>query len=480
MIEMNSKKSKKKSNFNWVSFPIPKKLNFKRNFLIVFILAIMTYFLTFSLPEIMRRTLAVFVLSAGFWVLEVFPLPITGLMIPVILTLLGVFSPENAFIPFAHPVVFLMIGGLVLGESIKKYDLDKWIAYNVLKYSKGKLDRLIFLMMLVSAFLSMWMSNTVGIAIILPIALSILSNLPKEYSNLRLKMLLGISISTSIGGMAMITGSTPAMIGAAILEETRTFGFLQWAYYGFPTAIMSLLATFFVLKKMFPCTKKKFNLEVLINEKNNIGSLSINQKKVLYIFLGTIILWFLGSQIEIGIGLPPSISSVAIVSILSVLVMFGFNLLNLKDLKSIQWEIMFIVGGGILLGNAMSVSGAASKIGTLFAGLQGFLPTILILFSFIIITIIFTNFISNSATAAMLIPIAVEISKLLNINPVIFVIGTALAATIAFITPVGAPSTAMVYSTGQIPKKELIKTGFFIGLIIVLIIIALVWLLPAI
>lgn len=473
--------AEKTSGFKWVSFPIPRKLNkflySKKNFLISFILAVIAYFVTFSLPEIMRRTLAVFVFSSACWVLEVFPLPITGLMIPVLLTLTGVFTPQTAFIPFAHPVIFLMIGGLVLGESIKKYELDKWIAYNLIKYSKGKLDNLIFLTMTVSAFFSMWMSNTVGIAIILPIALSLLSNMPKEYTNLRIKMLLGISISTSIGGMAMITGSTPAMIGAAILEETRTFGFLHWAYYGLPASILTILTTFFVLKKTFPCPKTKFDLKKLIKQNNKTG-LNTNQKKIITIFLTTILFWFLGSQIEVWMGLPPSISSVAIVSILSVLVMFGLDLLDIKDLKSIQWELMFIVGGGILLGNAITVSGAASLIGGFFASLQGTIPIILILLLFIILTVFFTNFISNSATAAILIPISVQIANLLNTNPVLFVIGTALSATIAFITPVGAPSTAMVYATGQIPREKLVKTGSLIGAITILIIITLVWTLP--
>ena len=119
-------------------------------------------------------------------------------MIPVVLSLLGVFSPSEAFAPFSNSIIFLMIGGLVLGQAIKKHGLDKWIGYNLIAYSKGKIDRLIILTMSVTAFLSMWMSNTVAIAVILPVALSILTAIPPELVN-HAKDALGISLSTSLG-----------------------------------------------------------------------------------------------------------------------------------------------------------------------------------------------------------------------------------------------------------------------------------------
>jgi sodium-dependent dicarboxylate transporter 2/3/5 len=469
---------------NWVCCPVPEKLhNFlysKKNFFIAFFIAISSLYFTSSQPVIIRKTVFTFVFSAGCWVLEVFPLPITGLMIPLLLTLLGVFPPETSFAPFSHPVVFLMIGGLVLGQSITKHSLDKWIAYKLLEYSRGSIDRLVFLLMAASAFLSMWMSNTVGMAILLPIAVSMLSSMPKELINLRMKVLIGLSISTSIGGMATLTGSTPAMIGSAILEKTRPFGFLQWAYYGLPISIIALLITFLVLKKIFPSPEVLLQLDNVLEQKKGIGPLTLNQKLVILVFTGTIFLWFFGSQLEIFLGLPPSISSAAIVSILSVLVMFGINLLDMRDLTSIQWEIVFIVGGGILLGNAISVSGTASKIGASFASLEGIIPIYMILFLFIIVSMAVTNFISNSATAAMLIPIAIEIADMTDINPVIFVMGTALASTIAFITPVGAPSTAMVYATGQVPKERLVKTGIIIGILVSFVVFLVISILPAI
>ena len=466
---------------DWISYETPRKLHkflySRRNLLLAIIFAIVAYLVTYSQPEIMRRTIATFVFAAGCWTLEVFPLPITGLMIPVMLTLLGVFSPKDAFAPFSNSIVFLMIGGLVLGQSIVKHGVDKWIGYNLLTYSKGSIDRLVMLVMFVSAFLSWWMSNTVAIAVILPVILSILKAMPEELVNLRIKVLLGVSISASIGGMAMLTGSTPAMIAAALLGESIPFGFLQWAYYGLPVSLLSLAIAFLVLKRKYPSPRITLNLDA-IQEQKQAERLTNSQKRVILVFSGTIVLWFMGSQIEAWLGLPTSVSSAAIVSILAVLTMFGFNLLDLKDLQQIQWELIFLVGGGILLGEAMIVSGAAGAISNTMASLHGSTSAILILLILSLLSLVMTNFISNSATAAILIPIAIDVSSALGMSQIRFVMAVALSATVAFITPVGVPSTALVYSTGKIPKDRLIKTGILIAIPTLLIALIVVWILP--
>jgi len=466
----------------WTTLEVPPKLSkflySKKNLFFVLIIAVIVYFITFSQPEIVRRTLTTFVFAAGCWMLEVFPLPITGLTIPVLLTLLGLFNPREAFAPFSNSIIFLMIGGLVLGQSIKKHGLDKWIGYNLLTYSRGKIDRLILLVMVATAFLSMWMSNTVAIAVILPVILSIMAAMPEELVNLKRKMLLGVSISTSIGGTAMLTGSTPAMIAGALLGETIPFGFIEWAYYGLPVSLLILVTSFLLLKMLYPSPKITLNLAAIVEQKKQIEKLNTTQKKILLIFLGTILLWFMGSQFEIWLGLPTSISNVAIVSVLAVLIMFGLNLLDLKDLQSIQWELIFLVGGGILLGEAMIVSGAAGGISSALASIQGSAPTILILVVLSLISLLLTNFISNSATAAILIPIAIETANILGTTPVPFVMAVALTATIAFITPVGVPSTALIYSTGIIPRNKLIKTGIIAAIPALLIVLAVVYIFP--
>jgi len=489
----NPEKTGKKENYEeneecyfckpikWTRFEVPSKLSkflySRKNLFFVLIIAVIVYFITYGQPEIVRRTLTTFVFAAGCWMLEVFPLPITGLTIPVLLTLFGVFNPKEAFAPFSNSIIFLMVGGLVLGQSIKKHGLDKWIGYNLLTYSKGKIDRLILLVMAATAFLSMWMSNTVAIAVILPVILSIMTAMPEELVNLKRKLLLGVSISTSIGGTAMLTGSTPAMIAGALLGQTITFGFIEWAYYGLPVSLLIIATSFLLLKKLYPSPKITLKLDAIIKQKK-IEKLNATQKKILLIFLGTILFWFMGAQFEVWLGLPTSVSNVAIVSVLAVLIMFGLNLLDLKDLQSIQWELIFLVGGGILLGEAMIASGAASGISNAIASMQDSTPTIAIIVVLSLLSLLLTNFISNSATAAILIPIAIETANILEITPVPFVMAVAITATIAFITPVGVPSTALIYSTGIIPRNRLIKTGILAAIPAFLIVLVIVYIFP--
>lgn len=466
----------------WVTYDAPVKLHrflsSKKNLFLVLTIAVVTYFAAFGQPEMVRRTFATLVFAAGCWMLEVFPLPITGLMVPAVLTILGVFSPDEAFAPFSNSIIFLMIGGLVLGQSIKKHGLDKWISFGLLTYSRGNIDRLILLVMTATAFLSMWMSNTVAIAVILPVILSILAAMPEELVNLKRKMLLGVSISTSIGGTAMLTGSTPAMIAGALLGETGQFGFIDWAYYGLPVSLLSLAVAFLLLKKMYPSPKIVLNLDEIVEQKKEMKSLTPAQKEVILIFLGTIIFWFVGSRFEGWFGLPTSISNAAIVSVIAVLIMFGLNLLDLKDLQSIQWELVFLVGGGILLSEAMIVSGAATEISGAIASMRGSAPLIVIMVVLSLVSLLLTNFISNSATAAILIPIAIETADLLGVPSVPFVMAVALSATIAFITPVGAPSTALIYSTGRVSRGKLVTTGVLAAIPALLIVLAVVWILP--
>jgi len=456
---------------DWVKFEYPRRFNEfvynKRNIIFAASLAILVFFALGGHSRPVQMTLAVFAFSVACWVLEVFPISITGLMIPIALSLTGVFSPEEAFSSFGNPVIFLLIGGLVLGQSIRKHELDKRIAVEILVLSGGKTSRIFIFSMGVTAFISMWMSNTVAVAMVLPIILTILSSISKEDDNLKKKMLFGIIAGSTLGGVAMLTGSTPNMIAAAALGKEQPFGFLQWAYYGIPVSLVSLVAAKLLLDRLFRSKDSVLNIEEIRKQKASLGPLSGKQKSVFLVFFATILLWFLGSEIEILMGLPSSISSASIVSILSVLVMFGLDLLDMTDVKSVNWDIMFIVGGGLLLGNAMSSSGAAAVLGK---GLLGAFPTFMLSFAFMLLSAILTNFMSNSATTAMLVPVAIETARMSGQNPVVFVIGIAIASALAFVTPVGTPSTALVYNTGLINRKTMLLTGLALASVMLLVI----------
>ncbi|MCI0496727.1 MAG: SLC13 family permease [Thermoplasmata archaeon] len=466
----------------WVAPTMPVRLHrflySRRNFFFSLAAAAAAYLLLTGHPEMIRRTMAVFVFAAACWMLEVFPIYITGLMIPLPITLLGIFPPDEAFAPFSHPVIFMLLGGLVLGQAMSKHGLDRRLAYRMIIMSRGRIDRLVAIIMFATGFISMWMSNTVAIAMTLPIVLTILSSVPDDYVNFKRKVLLGVTMSTAIGGMAMLTGGTPNMIGAAALENEVGFGFAQHAYYGLPIFATSMAMTFLILRTRYPSPDITLDITSVVEQMEAEGPMTASQKMVVWVFGGTIFLWFLGSQTEVWLGLSPSISSAAIVSILSVLVMFGLGLLDMKDVTTVQWELIFLLGGGILLGEAMLESGTAARIGSWLASQESALPVIAILFLLMLISMAMTNFLSNSATAAMLTPIAIETAYALDMNPVPFVMAIVFAASLAFITPYGTPSSAMVYATGKMPKAFMVKNGLIVAMCAMVVILGFVWFLP--
>jgi sodium-dependent dicarboxylate transporter 2/3/5 len=470
------------TRLEWVKVGRPRRLHQfaydRRGIILCALAGAAAYVLTQGQPEEVRRVMAIFVFTAGCWLLEVFPISITGLLVPVLLAFAGTFSVEEAFAPFAHPVVFLFIGGLVLGESMRSHGLDRRIAFAMLTWSRGNINRLVLVVMLGVAVLSMWMSNTVAIAVLLPVVLSVLGALPESLVHVRRKILIGITIATTLGGMMMLTGSTPNLIAAAALESEQPFGFAQWAYYGLPVGMACLAVSYLVLSRRYPSPDMTLDIGAVEEQRREAGPMDIKQRGVVYVFGLTIFLWFFGGPVEAWLGLPPSISSAALVSILAVLVMFGLGLLEMKDVRNVRWEIIFLLGGGLALGNAMLQSGSAEWIGTSIAGADAYVPPPVIVLLFIGLTLVFTNFISNTATAAVLVPIAIKTADQLAVDPTVFVMAVGLSASIAFVTPVGTPSTAMVYATGLLPRRYLINNGVLVATICVVIILAAVWLLP--
>lgn len=448
----------------------------KRSILVCVLAALVTFVLLWQQDATLRATMTVFVFAACAWLLEPIPLYMTGLAVPMLLVLMGVFDPDEAFRPFSNSVIFLMIGGLVLAQALQKHGLDHRIAYATLLWSRGRIDRLVLLMMLVTAFLSMWMSNTAAVAVLLPVTFSVMAALPPERENLKWKLLLGLTLSSILGGMAMLTGTPPNLIAADALAGYDTFDFARWALIGLPVSMLSLLAIFYVLKRRYPSPDITLDLEAVRRQRDEAGPLSRDQRAVLAIFAITILMWFFGANVERMLDLPPSLSSAAIVSIISVVMLSVMGLLDMEDVHEVKWEIIFLLGGGLVLGEALLASGAAERMGSFIADAGSGMPVVAIVAIFVVLTVVLTNFISNTATAAILVPIGLQTAEAMGIAPTAFVMAIGLSASIAFVTPVGTPSVALVYSTGKLPKRFLFTNGAIAAVITAALVLVAVWL----
>ncbi|MCG7843954.1 MAG: SLC13 family permease [Methanomassiliicoccales archaeon] len=418
------------------------------------------------LPLDMERkvqdTIGIFLCIAILWTFESLPLPATALLVPVLLTLFGVFPAALALQPYADPIVFLMIAGLILAEAFRRNGLDKRLAYIMVLKASGDRDRTLLYLMGAAAFLSMWISNTAAVAILIPVVLGITSRLKGVGEHVTARMLLGVGIGSAAGGMMTVTGSAPNAIAAGLLAQERAFTFLDWMSVGVPMGLVLLFSAWFLLTRLFPSHGESLEVEELHQDLKEMGKLSGGEKRTLLVFLPTVVLWVLGANIASWLGLPPSFMSAAVVALTASVGLFIVRAIDWDDARSISWDVFLIIGSGLALGEALVFSGAAQLMAE---GLRGVLlgtDLFFVILAVAFVTIAMTNFISNTATAAVFIPILLGLSTALDVSPELLVLSCGLCVSISFITPIGTPPMTLIYSTKKVSRRDMAKAGLVI------------------
>ncbi|MEO2082876.1 MAG: DASS family sodium-coupled anion symporter [Desulfurobacteriaceae bacterium] len=416
-------------------------------------LLLLTSLFLSDLPVEVKKGLSVLSVAASFWIFEVIPLPVTSLLISVLSVLLGIVSVKSAFAAFAHPLIFLFFGGFALATALTKYGLDKFIAYKIVSLSRGSLLLTSILLFTATAFISMWISNTSTTAIMLPLALGILGAVGAG-RRMRSFLLLGIAYSASIGGIGTIVGSPPNGITAANLG----IDFTEWMRFGLPTVILLLPLMFAVMLLYFrPKLKGNISFEKISFPKER-GSLS-----VLGVFILTVALWLFGKKIALLFGIHKYFD--AMVAVLAVILLFALKLVSWEEIeKGTDWGTLMLFGGGITLSHILKVSKASKFIASAFVSSVGFLPPLLVVLSVTAFMIFMTELMSNTATAAIFIPILIAAAKGMELPPQELAVPAGIAASCAFMLPVATPPNAIVYGTGEIKQSDMIKVGLIMNL----------------
>jgi sodium-dependent dicarboxylate transporter 2/3/5 len=406
-----------------------------------------------GLSEAGRLTLGVFTTAALLWMLEPFPLYVTSFIVVILEVVLlgrpgGPLGLEGKgytifLAPFFDPVIVLLLGGFAMATAVKKYGLDEVISRRILG-RVGNDPKIVLLgIMCTSALLSMWLSNTATTALMIAVAIPIIRSLPPD-ERFRKAIILGIPFACNIGGMGTPIGTPPNAIAMGVLENIGVqVSFLQWMLRGIPLVILLLAVSWVVLCKLYPPGVSRIHLT--LKKKQRLGG---SQVFVLIVFAVVVLLWLTSGRH----GVPS-----AIISLIPVVLLFGFRLLGDNDLEKLGWGILFIVGGGMSLGVAMRESGLSAWLVQQipFEGLSPFLIILLFAMS----AAVMTTFISNSATANLLIPIVIGVSA---IAPGMSAIVVALAASTAMILPVSTPPNAIAYGSGYVSMREMARAGLLI------------------
>lgn len=423
--------------------------------LLIFLVALIVYWLPIqNITEPAKRTLSILIVAALLWITEIIPLYITSF---VILILESIFLTNQMggnfkifLVPFFDSVIVLFLGGLVLAQALKKYDLDEWFTFMILRRVGNKPSQVLFGFMAVTAFLSMWMSNTATTALMIGLVLVITQNIPQN-DPLVTALALGIPFAANIGGIATPIGTPPNALAISILQSKNiTITFLGWIIIGLPITIILFLIIYLILKKYL---KSKLAKIELIQEKTE--GFTNEQKLILGVFCITLLLWLTYELHKI----PTSI-----VSLLPIIVFGGVGLLKENDFGQLGWDTLILMGGGLSLGMSIEKSGLSSW----FVSQINFssFPNIVLLISITLITIILTSFISNTSAAAILLPIAISLSS----KPIGLALAVSLSASIAMVLPVSTPPNAIAYGSGLIKTKDMVKYGSVIALFSAIII----------
>ncbi|MGP1388356.1 MAG: SLC13 family permease [Vibrio diabolicus] len=411
--------------------------------------------------------LSILVFVAILWLTEAIHVSITALLIPLLAVFLGVFNTQTALNNFSNSIIFLFLGGFALAAALHKQKLDQAIADKVLLLARGKMSVAVFMLFGVSAGLSMWISNTATAAMMLPLVLGVMTKLDaKKNHNTFLFVLLGIAYSASIGGIATLVGSPPNAIAAAEVG----LSFTEWMKLGVPISLVLMPIAILVLYTMTkPDLSHKFDLDHQPVEWTN------GKMITLAIFLLTVTLWIFSKPINAMLGGFTKFDT--LVAIGAILLLGASRAVEWKDIeKTTDWGVLILFGGGICLSNVLKATGTSVFLAHSLSGFleqAGILLTILAVVAFVVFL---TEFASNTASAALLVPVFATIAEALGMSPVILSALIAVAASCAFMLPVATPPNAIVFGTGHIKQKEMMRIGFVLNIACIAALTLFAWL----
>ena len=432
-----------------------KSVNLTALLIAAVIFCALLYFPVFNNKQA-QQAFALLVLVGILWITEAIPLPLTSLLIPVFAIFMGLVPSREAFSQFAHPIIFLFMGGFVLAGALSRHGADKMLAQKLIRLARGNFYRSAILLMLATSLLACWVSNTSSTAMMLPLALGMLVLVKKDTVSAESKFLmLGVAYAASIGGVITMISSPPNAIGAAILNMS----FSEWLKYSLPIFLITFPVMVTVLTLYFK-PDRKMSIGVMAVEKNEAAPV----KTLGAVFFLTVILWMMDGILSPLLNITEGFNS--LVAIFAIFLLFVTKVLSWEEIiNSIRWEILLLFGGGLTLGMLIDKSGLGALLVGQVAGLITTVPMIIFLWIIVLFSIVLTEFMSNTASAAMILPLLFTLATQLHINPVILVLPATIAASYGFMMPAGTPPNAMVFASGYVPQRDMIKAGLMLNIL---------------
>jgi len=443
-----------------------------------------------------RLVLAIAFLMVTWWVLDAMPLAVVALMPLVLFPLLNISTIKDTSKSYADSVIYLFMGGFFLGLAIEKWNLHKRIALRIISITGTNGNRIVLGFILATGFLSMWLSNTATTMMMFPIAASVIQAVTQHAStqsnikNFSLTLMLAIAYASNFGGIATIIGTPPNVAYISHLKAVNlpVIDFSNWMLVCTPLSILLLFVLYWVMVKwLYPnhISSSPESKLFIKTELESLGPLSSQEKRVLVVFCCTAFLWItkdILNNVQSILQLDDTI--IALLGAISLFIVpSGRNkaipqerLLEWEDTQKMAWGILLLFGGGIALAKALEEANLVKSMGEYIAQIA---PNNLLVLIFIVtlITVFLSELTSNVAQVIVMAPVITALAQAMGINPLLLGIPMTLGASCASMLPMGTPPNAIVFSSGHIKLKQMLRTGFVLNIICVILITLFCWLL---
>ncbi len=434
---------------------------------------------------------AIGVVMAIWWMTEALPLAATALLPLVLLPPLGVVDLETTAQSYAHPLIFLFLGGFLLARSMQFWKLDRRIALHVLRVGGARPSRMIASIMATTAFLSMWVSNTATAMMMLPIGRSVIAGIQKSFGNEKASdvsafataLMLGVGYAATIGGMGTLIGTPPNALFAGYMSEAHgiTIGFSDWMLIGVPAVVILLPLAWLVLTRLtfrFSLPEIDTKHAGLAEDMKRLGPMTRAESLIALLLTLTAAAWisrpFL-QQIVPGLALSDAgiaMTAAFLLFVIPVQAKDGMFLLSWEEARKIRWDVLILFGGGLALAESIGSSGLAAWIGSSLNLLE-ILPRVALIVTVAALVVLLGELASNTAMAAIFLPIAGATAVGLGEDPVLLTLPIALAATVGFMLPVATPPNAIIFGSGAVTIAQMVRAGALLDVAGVLVVTAL-------
>ncbi len=414
-----------------------------------------------------RRAMAAFVFTAGIFALQPVPLPFAGLMVPVVLILLGVASPAQAFENLSRPIIMLILGSLFIAEALRKHGVTRRLALTSIVASGGGVSRLLLGLMAIAGMLSMWMENTATAAVLIPVALTISSQVQDEEraNEILVLLVMGIAYAASIGGMATVTGSASNAVASSFLSEVRPWTFMDWMMYGIPSFIIIFPMTWWALTKLLKVGVESLDITRAREDLSDLGPIRDVEWETIATLNVTILFLVSGSYLESVLGLPPMTLSPAVVAMMAVAYLALRGIIEWEDVRGVSWGMFFTISAGLSLGEALVRTGATDWLSGLIRPVLLGTPLLFGLLFLVFTSSILTNVVNNATVAAVFVPILISIAQGdPSFNSVQLVLPLTLATTFGYALPSASGRMALISATGIVDRRVMARVGIIVTL----------------